>query len=426
MKEFNLLYDASVIANGLNKDSNRSGIYFTALNILKELAERNDIKLSLYSSSRNYNDLCEVLKSEMPQKSFDIITDKKNIAYIKLKEKRNGFKNQNKPVRKIIFQILCLLYSPLAHAHEKFLGYMTKYKLANVSSFLSPLFLIPDKIQKYPKKKFVILYDMIPYLFPDKHKDSNPDSLYFQLLESLNSSNYYIAISENTRQDFLKHCNQIDRNKIITSLLACSESFAPISKGDILRIKEKYRVPQEQKYIFSLCTLEPRKNLVRAVKTFIKFIQENKIDDLVFVLGGGHWDEFISLIEKEIENLGNYKNKIIRAGYIEDEDLPALYSGAEWFVYTSMYEGFGLPPLEAMSCGCPVITSNNSSLPEVVGDAGIMIDWDSDEQHIKAYEKYYYDKDLREQFAKKGLERAKLFSWDKCVNAIITEMTRVG
>ena len=99
--------------------------------------------------------------------------------------------------------------------------------------------------------------------------------------------------------------------------------------------------------------------------------------------------------------------------------MAALYSGAEWFVYTSQYEGFGLPPLEAMKCGCPVITSNNSSLPEVVGDAGIMIDWDSDEQHIAAYEKYYMDKKYRDEMAKKGLEHAKIFSWEKTVDIII-------
>ena len=97
-----------------------------------------------------------------------------------------------------------------------------------------------------------------------------------------------------------------------------------------------------------------------------------------------------------------------------------MYSGAEWFTYTSQYEGFGLPPLEAMSCGCPVITSNNSSLPEVVGDAGIMIDWDSDEQHIEAYEKYYFNRELRAEFAQKGLERAKQFSWEKCVDVMVT------
>ena len=91
------------------------------------------------------------------------------------------------------------------------------------------------------------------------------------------------------------------------------------------------------------------------------------------------------------------------------KDLAPLYSGAEWFVYTSQYEGFGLPPLEAMACGCPVITSNNSSLPEVVGDAGVMIDWDSDEQHIKAYEKYYFDKKFRDEMAEKGVKEVNSF-----------------
>ncbi|MFQ6704222.1 MAG: glycosyltransferase family 4 protein, partial [Alphaproteobacteria bacterium] len=189
-------------------------------------------------------------------------------------------------------------------------------------------------------------------------------------------------------------------------------------------VLKKYNIPTDKKYVFSLCTLEPRKNLIRAVKTFIEFIKKNKIDDMVFVLGGAHWDKFIIKLEKEIQDFGNYKDKIIRAGYIDDEDLAALYSSAEWFVYTSQYEGFGLPPLEAMKCGCPVITSNNSSLPEVVGDAGIMIDWDSDEQHIAAYEKYYFDKKYRDSMAKKGLERSKQFSWDKTVDIIINDINK--
>ena len=151
---------------------------------------------------------------------------------------------------------------------------------------------------------------------------------------------------------------------------------------------------------------------------------KNKINDLVFVLGGGQWDWFIEKLENEIDNLGEYKNKIIRAGYVDDADLAALYSGAQWFVYTSQYEGFGLPPLEAMQCGCPVITSNNSSLPEVVGDAGVMIDWDNDEQHVNAYEQYYFNNDLRRSYAAKGLERAREFSWQKTANLMITEMMK--
>ena len=211
----------------------------------------------------------------------------------------------------------------------------------------------------------------------------------------------------------------INSKHIKTTLLACDERFKPVQLNIVERMKQKYNIPVGAKYIFSLCTLEPRKNLERVVKTFIRFIQKNNINDMYFVLGGGHWEEFIGKLEQEIENLGDYKDKLIKAGYIADEDLPSLYSGAEWFVYTSMYEGFGLPPLEAMSCGCPVITSNNTSLPEVVGDAGIMIDYDSDEQHIEAYEKYYFNPEIREEYRQKGLERAKLFSWKKCADQML-------
>ena len=181
-------------------------------------------------------------------------------------------------------------------------------------------------------------------------------------------------------------------------------------------IKIKYGIPVEKKYVFSLCAIEPRKNLVRAISSFLKFTKKNSVDDIVWVLGGAAWDSFTELSKKLDSNI------IIRTGYIDDEDLPTLYSNAEWFVYTSQYEGFGLPPLEAMQCGCPVITSNNTSLPEVVGDAGIMIDWDSDEQHIEAYEKYYFNEELRKENSRKGLERSKQFSWKETVDKMVSAL----
>ena len=93
-------------------------------------------------------------------------------------------------------------------------------------------------------------------------------------------------------------------------------------------------------------------------------------------------------------------------------------------MFTSQYEGFGLPPLEAMRCGCPVIASNNSSIPEVVGDAGLLIDWDSDEQHIDAFEKYYFDENLRNERRNKGMNRAGLFSWERMVTGIESAMNK--
>ena len=153
-----------------------------------------------------------------------------------------------------------------------------------------------------------------------------------------------------------------------------------------------------------------------------KSVLKNNIQDLVWVMGGGQYKSFSEQIKSESINSNLYDRCVLYAGYIDDNDLPILYSNAEWFVFTSQYEGFGLPPLEAMQCGCPVITSNNSSLPEVVGDAGILIDWNSEEQHIEAYEKYYFNEKLRKENSQNGLERAKTFSWTKTVNEMVGYM----
>lgn len=228
-------------------------------------------------------------------------------------------------------------------------------------------------------------------------------------------------MSQHTKNDFLKLFSQLNGKQItVTPLSASDDFYHEDNKDKISEARTKYNIPDGKKYIFSLCTLEPRKNLIRAVKTFVQFVQKNNIKDLVFVLGGSAWDDFLLQLEAE---LGKIPDKlIVKAGYIDDKDLAVLYSGAEWFVYTSMYEGFGLPPLEAMKCGCPIITSNNSSLPEVVGEAGIKIDWNSDEQHIASYERYYYDDELRKYNIIQGLERSKMFSWDKCADTIIKKM----
>ncbi|MDR2641170.1 MAG: glycosyltransferase family 4 protein, partial [Planctomycetaceae bacterium] len=116
------------------------------------------------------------------------------------------------------------------------------------------------------------------------------------------------------------------------------------------------------------------------------------------------------------------KKKIIFTGYVEDDDLPFLYSGASCFCYMSIYEGFGLPPLEAMQCGTPVITSNTSSLPEVVGDAGIMLDPHDVEGLVDAFTHIISNEKLRQEMIAKGLEQAKKFSWDRCVDLIVEKI----
>jgi glycosyltransferase involved in cell wall biosynthesis len=409
-----------VLREGWRSSCNRGGIFFAALNILKEFVKREDVELTLTCSGSDFACTKYVLNLEIPNKEFQFeLRDSFLIfyGYFKLLKKTASL-NKNY-VRKIFLQLLQLIVSPvckLASSFEK------KQTFKNFDAYFSPVFIIPQEIQT---KRYTLLYDVIPLKLAEYRKAYKKRDWFYELCQTLNYEDNYFVISEYSRRDFLKHFPIIDPKKITATLLACDNHFRPSDSRSIETVKKKYGIPLDKKYVFSLCTLEPRKNLERAVRTFVQFLKKNNIDDMVFVLGGGHWKSFIEKLEGTINNLGEYKDKIIKAGYIADEDLPVLYSGAEWFCYTSAYEGFGLPPLEAMSCGCPVITSNNSSLLEVVGDAGIMIDWDNDEQHIEAYEKYYFDPQLRETNRKKGLARAKQFSWKKCVDKMVEVMKKV-
>lgn len=252
------------------------------------------------------------------------------------------------------------------------------------------------------------------YFLTDDHYNE------FIRLRNVNKEYYYFCISENTKKDFINYYKSIiDVNKVFVTHIASAQKIYPINDKKIFKsVLKKYKIKYNdiKKYIFSLCTLEPRKNLIFTIKCFIKFINKNNIQDLYFYLGGGQWNYFIKELEQQIDNLIEYRDKIIKLGYVEDEDINILYSNSLFFTYISQYEGFGMPPLEAMQAGTPVITSNNSSLPEVVGDAAIMIDYNSEEQCIKAFEDLYFNEDLRNEYISKGLERAKLFSWEKTVN----------
>ena len=192
------------------------------------------------------------------------------------------------------------------------------------------------------------------------------------------------------------------------------------------RPKQTFRhqtnIPENASYIFSLCTLEPRKNLIFAVKAFAEFTALRQTENLYFVLGGASWKTFVPFLQREIGNLKDCKRFIILAGYVDDDDLAALYSDAFCFVYPSLYEGFGLPPLEAMQCGCPVIASDTSSLPEVIGDAGIMIDPRNEKSLVKAFTDLFDNPRLRRRLVQQSLRRARQFSWKTSADIIVRKI----
>ena len=417
MKKLKLVYDASIIRFGAVKNGGRTGVYVAALNILRELAKRKDVELALHCHPFHAYDIGCVLRKELSNIRFNIVKDGGCCSlYGKFKALKRKLKNT------LFRRVLMNLFFTASAVFFKFiLFFCKKNTFVNYDAYFSPVYLIPKHIET---RRFILLHDIIPMLFPEYAADPWDKGHYlYDLCQTLNEEDHYFANSECTRRDFLNNFPLIDPQNIVVTPLACSENFRPsTSLSDLKKVKNKYNIPADKKYIFSLCTLEPRKNLIRIAKTFIEFVEKHEIDDLVLVLGGGYWTIFIDKLKNTIHDIGD--GKIIRAGYLDDEDLPILYSGAEWFVYTSAYEGFGLPPLEAMSCGCPVIVSNNSSLPEVVGDAGILVDWKSDEQHMAAFEKYYFDKDFREEMKLKAMQRAQLFSWKKCADQIVQNIKK--
>jgi glycosyltransferase involved in cell wall biosynthesis len=271
--------------------------------------------------------------------------------------------------------------------------------------YFSPCTPPSKEIQESNLIKFRMIHDAIPII--ENGMPKSPKDWYYKIYTTINNKDFYLTNSEYTKKDILKFFPFIKDSHIKTTLLGANEKFKPSKESS----------PIDERYIFSLCSLGKRKNLEFAIKNFYKFIDKNNISDLKLVLGGSVWNKYRPVLKKILADYD--QSKVILAGYIDEKDLPRYYSNALCFIYPSLYEGFGLPVLEAMQCGCPVITSNTTSLPEVIGDAGIQINPKSDEEMIAAYEKMYFDTCFREGCSQRGFERAKQFSWAKCAKEIL-------
>jgi glycosyltransferase involved in cell wall biosynthesis len=211
-----------------------------------------------------------------------------------------------------------------------------------------------------------------------------------------------IAVSENTKRDIIDIL-KIPENKIKVVYEASDPGYGKQQTNEnIEKTKKKYGV--SGKYLLTVGTLEPRKNIKRVIEAYKILI--NQFSDLSLIICGkmGWGDDIGKWI------MGNGKCQIKFTGYVPKEDLACLYQGAECFVYPSLYEGFGLPVLDAMASGCPVVTSNISSLPEVAGDAGILVNPENVEEIVKGIANALKNK---ESLAKKGLIQASKFSWEK-------------
>lgn len=264
------------------------------------------------------------------------------------------------------------------------------------------------------------VFDLSFYHFPETHPAERIRYMDRYFYSRLNRASHYITISDTVKQEMVKYLSLSPENITVTPL-GVDDTFRPIPPPLLKGALSKYAL-KSGSYILYIGTLEPRKNITNLLRAYALLSRWSREQYPLVLAGGMGW--LMEGLDTEIAKLG-IQSTTIKTGYVPREDLPSLYSGATVFVYPSLYEGFGLPPLEAMACGTPVITSNVSSLPEVVGEAGIQVPPEDVERLSEEIESLLGDDQRRTFLIQKGLERAKQFTWEKCAGMTLEVYDRV-
>lgn len=283
----------------------------------------------------------------------------------------------------------------------------------HIEHFLGPIDVLhsSDWIQPRTRaKKVTTIHDLVVYRYPELSHPYIVETQKRRLSWVKKECDMVLADSLCTKKDLVSLLH-FDPSRIEVVSPGINEIFTSQTEERKRVIKQKYRLPDE--YILAVGTLEPRKNLKRVIHAFEKFshhslILSRKTPIELIITGNKGWGDRLPP--------GKYVRLL---GFVEKRDLPALYSLATFFVYPSLYEGFGLPILEAMSCGCPVITSERGSLKEVAGDAAFLVDPEMEDDISSKMVKLYVDGNLREEFVKKGKINAERFSWQKTAREVL-------
>jgi len=250
------------------------------------------------------------------------------------------------------------------------------------------------------------VHDLIFELFPEHHKKLNYGYLHAAMPLFVRRADHIIAVSETTKRDLITRYGT-PAEKITVIYEAAAPHFKPQSAAKIAEVRARYLLPE--RYLITVGTIEPRKNLARLVEGLSILRRDDPALRLV-VVGATGWlvESFFAAIERF-----DQRDAVIMPGFVPDDDLPAMIGGVLGAVTASLYEGFGLPVLEAMACGTPVACSANSSVGEIAGDAAITFDPESVEAMVNALRRLMGDEKLRAELREKGLKRAAEFSWER-------------
>jgi glycosyltransferase involved in cell wall biosynthesis len=250
------------------------------------------------------------------------------------------------------------------------------------------------------------VHDLIFRRYPQHHKPLNRWYLNATMPLYCRRADHIIAVSEQTKRDVIAAYGA-PPEKITVIYEAADERFRPQPPEVVAEARGRYRLPA--RYLLFVSTIEPRKNLIRLLAAFERLHAERLTDALVIVgRRGWLYDDFFAVLERSPA-----RQAVIFPGWVDDVDLPAIYAGAQVFAFPSLFEGFGLPVLEAMACGTPVVCSNSSSLPEVGGDAALLVDPLDVDALTGALDRVLRDPARAADLRASGLAQAARFSWPR-------------
>ena len=428
-KKLNILFDFDLVFKSSYDNSYRTGLFNVEYNIIIEMLKNYSDKFNFFATckcnEKIYNDL--VLKAFPEFKEIKFLN-----IYSKMENNKNliNFYIANLKKNKTFFSKIKIIFLKLYKIIISLFSNKKEPNIDFINIYQSFFYRMPDIILENNKiKKFTILYDILPYTNPEYFEKDTKN--YEKCKQNFKEKYLYFkdkditifVISQYTLDEVYKNLPELKNSNYIVNLISYNtHQYNLIDKNKINKsILSKYNIPENIPYILSLSSLNKRKNLPLLIDSFIEFLEKNKdIKDLNLVLAGPKGWMFDDIFNS-VNNAEKYKDRIILAGFIDEKDINTIYNSAYAFVFPTLAEGFGLPVLEAMACGIPVLSSNLTSLPEVYGDADLSFNPTKKEELVECLEKIYNDKNFRENLIKKGLNRGKEFSWEKTTKNMINE-----
>lgn len=423
--KLSILFDASILGYSLLKRQYKTGIYRVAISLLREFSNRRDVDVVVYTSSGN-RELCRLaLKREglrgLPLAGTPLLYDLSFSAMIARNLLMRAAAGVPRPLSSVL-RLIKIVPDGLFRSLCLFRRVAEKRLLRRVDAYFSPMEAAPSWVRSVTGlPRYTILHDLIPLMHPDYSINTDDPTRWFpRLLASLGPEDRLFTVSEHTKKDFQNSCPALPADQITSVYNAVDSAiFYPgVDAAQSRVVLRKYRIPDDKPFFLSVSTLEPRKRLDAVLAAFGELRRSGACGTLV--LCGEDRQRYKSRLMSKIDETA--QSSVVFTGFIPDRDLRVLYCSCRAFIYLSDYEGFGLPVLEAMACGAPVIAANRTSLPEVVGNAGFLVDPDDKAAVVEAMENLLVDEELWRRSAERSKERAGKFLWRKCADVMISRM----